>query len=135
MTRQESDDVVHSGTVLIEKKLQLPQSLRVGSEVAGTGWVAVAEGMEVRQVESELSAAGWTYFFMAHAIETTVFGFDRAQALAKALQRLIALVQRKKCNALEIDEIVSRSFWGFPYVKLSAHPRHIQKGLIFGSAT
>ena len=133
MTRLEDRDVIHPGTILIEKSLQLPDPLKPGNNISGTAWAAVAGRPAVRQIEDNLAAAGWTFFFMAHAIETTAFGFDRPKAVAKALLRLIALVERKKCNALEIDEIASRSFWGLPYVRLSAHPRHIQKGLAFGS--
>ena len=37
----------------------------------------------------------------------------------------------QKCNCLEIDEVATRSFLGMPGVSVSAHTRHIQKGMTF----
>ena len=48
-----------------------------------------------------------------------------------ALNRLIARVKLQKCNCLEIDEVAAKSFLGMPYVSVSGHSRHIQKGLVF----
>jgi hypothetical protein len=48
-----------------------------------------------------------------------------------ALKRLIANVKLQKCNCLEIDDVATHSLLGMPYVSVSAHPRHIQKGMLF----
>ena len=68
---------------------------------------------------------------MAGEIKTTVFGFDRQKALRAALKRLIAEVKSQHCNSIEITRVVDKSFLSVPYVSVSAHPRHLQKGMLF----
>ena len=123
-----------SGTVLIEKSVLLPQPLQLSEDSMGIGWVEVEE--ELRSVmERTLATAGWTFFFMSHAIQTSAFGLDRQGAINAALNRLIVAVRRKRCNSLEIDSLSIRSFWGLVHVSLSAHPRQLQvTGIVFGSA-
>ena len=65
----------------------------------------------------------------------SAFGFNRARMIHAALQRVISSVQQQKCNCLEIDEVAMHSFLGVPYVSVSAHPRHIQKGILFAGQT
>ena len=68
---------------------------------------------------------------MAGEIKTTVFGFDRQKAVRAALKRLIAEVKSQHCNSIEITRVVDKSFLSVPYVSVSAHLRHLQKGLVF----
>ena len=68
---------------------------------------------------------------MAGEIKTTVFGFDRQKALRAALKRLIADVKSQHCNSIEITRVMGKSFLKVPYVSVSAHPRHLQKGMVF----
>ena len=84
--------------------------------------------------EKEVREAGWTFFFMAGEIKATVFGFDRQKTLRAALKRLIKNVKSQNCNSIEITQVTGKSFLKLPYVRVSAHPRHLQKGLIFDQA-
>jgi len=93
--------------------------------------MSVKSRLNFCELEKELASAGWTFFYMAGKITTTAFGFDRQKTVHTALKRLIASVRLQKCNCLEIDAVASRSFFGIPYVRVSAHSRHIQKGLVF----
>ena len=68
---------------------------------------------------------------MPGEIKATVFGFDKQKALRAALKRLITDVKSQHCNSIEITSVVGKSFLGVPYVSVSAHSRHIQKGLLF----
>ena len=97
---------IRSGTVLIEKGALLPEPVHLEDGVMGNVWAPIAEDPERRKM-----------------------------AIQKALLRLIAAVKHENCNALEIDHVELGCFWGFPYVSVSAHPRHIQRGLVLGSAT
>ena len=83
------------------------------------------------EFENELATTGWTFFYMAGGVRATAFGFDRQKTVYTALKRLIASVRLQKCNCLEIDEVAMHAFLGLPYVSVSAHSRHIQKGLVF----
>ena len=70
---------------------------------------------------------------MAGEIRSTVFGFDGQKALGAALKRLIANVKSQNCNSIEITKVTRNSFLKVPYVSVSAHARHLQKGLVFSS--
>src|SRR6516225_345091 len=84
--------------------------------------------------EKTVEEAGWTFFFMAGEIKTTVFGFDKQKALRAALKRLITDVKSRDCNSIEITRVVGKSSLRIPYVTLSAHARHLQKGRLFSGS-
>jgi hypothetical protein len=68
---------------------------------------------------------------MAGQLSTVSFGLDRKKMIHAALKRIITKTRLQKCNCLEIDEVATHSFLGAPYVSVTAHPRHIQKGFVF----
>jgi hypothetical protein len=123
--------MIAPGTILIEKNAPRPRCFELQDGLSPNAWEPVTHNLTPHQLEEELSATGWTFFFMASAIRSTAFGFDRARATDAALKRVIANVKRQKCNCLQIDEVATHSFLGMPYVSVSAHSRHIQKGMIF----
>jgi hypothetical protein len=122
-------DAITAGSILIEDGTypQNPQLLR--SEPGSNGWAALNGARAV--FEKEIRETGWTFFFMAGEIDATVFGFDRQKTLRAALKRLIANVKSQHCNSIEIPRVTAKSFLSVPYVSVSAHPRHLQKGLVF----
>jgi|SRR5438552_3468577 len=68
-------DTITAGSILVEEGTHLPKSLLLQSESSSNGWAAVKD---VRATfEKAIQQAGWTFFFMAGEIKTTVFGFDR----------------------------------------------------------
>jgi hypothetical protein len=122
-------DTIAAGSVFIDEGAQLPNSVLLQREPHSSGWAKVTN---VRSAfGKEIPDAGWTIFFMAGEIKTTVFGFDRERALGIALSRLIANVKGEKCNCIEITQVTGNSFLKIPYVSVSAHPRHLQKGRAF----
>ena len=84
------------------------------------------------QLEKELSATGWTFFFMAGPIRVTAFGVNPDKTIYAALRRGIKAVKQQRCNSLQIETVEMHSFLGISYVSMSVRPRHIQKGLVFG---
>ncbi len=116
---------VTDGTLLIEENTPLPES---SPKSNGAGWTRVNNRVTF---EKKLSVAGWTFFYMAGTIRAKVFGFDRQSIVEKATQRLIAIARRQSCNCLDIDLITMHTFWGMPYVTVTAHSRHIQLGSFF----
>ncbi len=121
------------GDILIETGTLLPEPLRLEDGLAADGWSPVANQLDRRQLEKELNAAGWTFFYMAGSIRTLGFGFEKESRIRSALANLIKAVKLQTCNCLEIDDVVAHSFWGMPYVSVSGHSRHIQKGMVFES--
>jgi len=123
--------LITPGTILVQKGTLLPPAFRPGSESYPDGWVSVKSSLDPHDLEKEFAALGWTFHYMAGKVRATAHGFDRQKAMDKALARLIAGAVRQKCNCLEIDEVATRSFLGIPGVSVSAHTRHIQKGITF----
>jgi hypothetical protein len=122
-------DRTAAGSVLIDESAHLPGSALLQREPHSSRW---AEVTNVRSTfGKELPNAGWTFFFMAGEIKTTVFGFDREKALGTALNRLIANVKSQKCNCIEITQVTGNSFLKIPFVTVTAHPRHLQMGQTF----
>ena len=131
ISQQNSDRTITPGTILVKKSTPLPEPLRLENDATATGWARIANDSDDRSLEKKLAGAGWTFFYMAGAIRTTVFGFERSSMLHRALKRLFTTVTQQKCNCIEIDDVATRTFLGIPYVSVSAHSRHIQKGIVF----
>jgi hypothetical protein len=122
-------DEIAAGSILIEDGTHLPKSLLLPRQSNSNGWAAL-NGTRAA-FEKEIGVAGWTFFFMAGEVRTTVFGFDPQKNLHAALKRLIANVKSQHCNSIEITQVTRKSFLKVPYVSVSAHARHLQKGLVF----
>ena len=123
--------MINPGTILIERDALRPQCFQLEDDPQPNAWPSVKHRLTPHELEKELTGTGWTFFYMAGQIKTTAFGFNRAKTIGAALRRLIRNVRLQKCNCLEIDGVQTHSFLGVPYVTLSAHPRHIQKGIVF----
>ena len=120
-----------SGTILIEKDALRPQCFRLEDESCPNAWMSVKHNLTPHELETNLSTTGWTFFYMASPIRATAFGFNRAKTIHAALKRVITGVRQQRCNCLEIDDVATHSFLWIPYMSVSAHPRHIQKGMVF----
>jgi hypothetical protein len=122
-------DTIKTGTILIEDGTLLPDSLRLESEAYSTGWTSVSNVRS--EFEKAINQAGWTFFFMAGTIQSTVFGFDKQKAVRTAVKRIITDVESQNCNCLEITGVTLKSFLGMPYACVSAHSRHVQGSPVF----
>jgi hypothetical protein len=122
-------DVIAPGGIWIEGHVHLPNSIRLGGVPDSNGWTALNGARSA--FEKEIQEAGWTLFFMAGEIRTAVFGFDKQKTLRTALKRLIANAKSLNCNGIEITHVTDKTFLKLPYVRVSAHARHLQKGLTF----
>jgi hypothetical protein len=122
-------DTLPRGTLLIDEKEDLPKFLLLQKESNSSGWSTVANPRS--GFDQEIQAAGWTLFFMAAELKATVFGFDRQKTLITACKRLIADAKTQHCNSIEITQVTDKSFLKMPYVSVSAHARHLQRGMVF----
>ncbi len=122
-------DAIAAGSVFLQEGAYLPNSALLPREPHASGWAAAKR--PPRTFEKDIQEAGWTCFFMAGELTATVFGWNRRRMLHAALKRLIASVKAQGCNCIEISQVANRSFLKLPYVSISAHARHFQKGLVF----
>ena len=123
--------MIVSGGLLIERDALRPRCFEVEPGSHPDGWIFIKQTLTPQQLENELSATGWTFFFMAGPVRVTVFGFNREKTAYAALNRCIKVVKQQRCNCLQIERVEMHSFLGIPYVSVSVRPRHIQKGVLF----
>ena len=122
-------NAIMAGSILVEQGTHLPNSLLLQNESLSNGWATVKD---VRCApEKGVQEAGWTFFFMAGEVKAMAFGFDGQKTLGAALRRLTKSAAAQHCNTIEITSVARKSFLKVPYVSVSAHTRHLQKGLAF----
>jgi hypothetical protein len=122
-------DAIIAGNIFLQRDIHLPELLLLQKDADSNGWVGVTG--ERSTFERTIQEAGWTFFFLAGEVKATAFGFNRQESLRTALKRLITGVKSQHCNGIEITRVTGRSFLGVPYVSVSAHSRHLQRGLVF----
>lgn len=118
-------------SIWIAPGTSLPEVWVGKSSPGPNGWSRLGGERKSSDSATQLRGLGWTFFFIATPIVSTVYGFRRSTLLEDAAAKLMAAVRFRRCNCLQIDHIETRSFWGIPYVSITAHPRHIQKGFVF----
>ena len=123
--------MMQSGTVLIQTDAARPDCFQAGDEDCPESWTSMKSTLPPLELEAELNRTGWTFFYMANPLRTRAYGFDPVKRLAAALRNIVGSVRQQGCNSVQIDAVASRSFLGIPYVTVSAHPRHVQKGMVF----
>lgn len=123
---------ITAGDILVERGTHFPSSLTMPSESPVRGWSKIPGGLQA--FEKEIERAGWTLFFMAGEIKTSVFGFDRQRSALTALKRLGRMVKSQNCNCIEITDVTEKSFLALPYIRVRAHARHLQQSLVFSAA-
>jgi hypothetical protein len=124
-------DAVAAGSILFQEGAYLPNSGLLPREPHSSGWATATRPRHA--FEKDIQGAGWTDFFMAGELTATVVGWNRQKTLRAAVKRLIASVKAQSCNCIEITRVASKSFLKVPYIRISAHARHLQKGLVFAS--
>jgi hypothetical protein len=125
--------MIRSGTLLIQKGVELPKSIALKGDPATDEWTAVESGTDLRQLKAALAGAGWNCFYMG-AVKQTVLGRG-PKRFASALIGIGAKMRLNHCNSLQIDAITPHSLLGIPYMSVSAHCCHIQEGVIFTGST
>ncbi len=117
------------GSIWMEDGIRMPDLLPVQHEFHASGWTAM--NGTCSSFEKEIEAAGWTLFYMAGEIKVTVFGPEADQNLASALKKLIKDVKAQHFNGVEITGVARKSFLKVPYIRVTAHARHLQMGATY----
>ena len=80
-------------------------------------------------MDRKIREAGWSFFRLAGQRGATVFGIDEQKTLSRALEQILAKLERAEINSLEIMRVAtgtSKLFQGVCYVTVSAQSRNIQ---------
>jgi hypothetical protein len=115
-------------SILIKEQPFMRGRLGLESDFYSQNW-SVVRAVNGFSLDRKVRAAGCNSFFMAPEFQASAFGSIRAGSLRAALQRIFSKVRAQDFNCLEVTGIVARDLLGIPYVVVSAHSRHIQKGL------
>jgi len=117
---------IKAGTIMMRVGTIIPQSLRVETEPYSQGW-EIIKNSEGNSVDREVRRGAWNFFFLAANIHATAMGYWGERTVQRAVERVLVKAAPSKFNCLEITEVSTKKFLGFPYVHVSAHSRHIQK--------
>jgi hypothetical protein len=118
---------IQIGSILIKEQPFMSERLGLESDSYSQNW-KVVRAVNGFSLDRKVRAAGWNSFFMAPEVQASAFGSIRAGSLRAALQRIFSKIRAEDFNCLEVTGIAARDLLGIPYVVVSAHSRHIQKG-------
>jgi hypothetical protein len=116
------------GTILIRENTLLPAGFAVETEVVFPGWRTV-RNLDGYELGRKMQQANWNFFCLAGAIRTIVFGGDGQKTVHQAVSKILAKVNGKQFNSLEITGVVEKCFLGIPFLSVTANSRHIQESL------
>jgi hypothetical protein len=119
---------IESGTILVKDGTSLPETLQLDREPFVAGWTQVHD-FDGHELDRRIRESGWTFFYLAGEIKTTIFDFDAQKTVPKAVKRILANLNQEKFNSVEITRVLSKHFLGVPYTQVYAHPRHVQKSM------
>lgn len=123
------EETIKSGALLIADGATLPTSMRIETQPYAYGWRLV-KNFNLKDFNQTINQAGWNFFYIAGAIETSAFGSDEKKTTRKAIKQVMAKLKSKNFNCLEITLVEAKRSLGMPYVSVSAHSRHIQKNIV-----
>lgn len=108
----------------------MPSTLSMESEAFLPGW-RVVKNLDRQALTREVEGANWNFFYLAGEIRATVFGREKPGTLRRAVKRVLARQEEQifKFNSVEITKVVSKRFLGIPFMRVTAHSRHIQQGI------
>lgn len=133
MKRDQVQDTIYMGTILIKDGTLLPEALHIEDEPCLPGWRLV-QNLNGYALDRKVRETGWTFFFLAGEVKAIAFGADEQSTARRAIKRILAKPRSKEFNSLEITRVASKGFLGLPYISVRAHSRHIQEGLVLLSA-
>jgi hypothetical protein len=123
-----------SGTIFIREHTLLPAGLAVESDAYLPGWRTV-RNLNGYGLSRKIEEAKWNFFYLAGDITSVGLGREGPESLRRAVRRVLANQKSEKFNSLEITDVVSKWFLVFPYVRITAHFRHIQQGVALVDST
>ena len=110
--------------VFVESTLVAPVSLRTRPFAAD--WNLV-EGKRVRNIEEELNAEGWHFFYVASDVKGAAMARLPENAIRKALAKVLQKAFEQGLNTVEIASLRTTKLFGIHRAEVVARLRHIQE--------
>jgi hypothetical protein len=113
-------------TIYIREKTALPTNSRVKSETFVPGW-RVVTNFNRSTLTTSIENATWYFFYLAGEMNVTVFGGNRPETIRRAVRMILLKQTKQEFNSLEVTEVAPKRILGLPFLKVTAHSRHIQE--------
>jgi hypothetical protein len=110
--------------VFVASTLMAPISLR--TRPFAEGWNLV-EGKRVREMERELTANGWHFFYVVPDVEGIAIARRPENAIRKALAKVFERAFEQGLNTVEIASLRVSKLFGIHRAAVVARGRHIQE--------
>jgi hypothetical protein len=120
---------IKTGTILMKEGTPLPAGLKATSDTFLPGWRAF-QNLNGYALSRKIEAENWQFFCLAGDVQATAVGRDRQKAITSAVKQILASTAAEQYNSLEVTEIAPKWFLGVPYLKVSAHLRHVQESIL-----
>lgn len=110
--------------MFVESSLIAPVSLR--TRPFAENWNLV-EDKRVRDIEGELRAEGWHFFYVVPDVRSTAMARRPGNAIRKALAKVLQRAFEQGLNAVEIASLQTTRVLGIYRAEVVARLRHIQE--------
>ena len=110
---------------MIREGLLLPDLARIESLGYSSTWRTV-QVMDSFALDRKLRSAGLHLFFIAGELKVIEMGWG-TKAIQRGIKRILARGSKNSLNCMEITQVRTTQFLGFPYTAIWAHSFHIQK--------
>jgi len=124
---------IKMGSILIEGRTLLPDSVWLESEKCTDGWIVV-KNLDGIRLGRKVREAGWSLSPIADEIRANTCGFNAGKTTRRAIQRILVKLRPAKFNCLQITQVVANHFLGLSYVSVSAHAQHIRDPRVSSSS-
>jgi hypothetical protein len=114
------------GTVMMQAGTLVPDCMRIEAEPYSHSWELISNSGGDK-LDRQVRNAGWNLFFMAANLQVIGWGHSSGKSIHTAMKRMLVKATASGFNCLEVTEIAAKRFLGVPYMRLSAHSRHIQQ--------
>lgn len=125
-------DHLKAGNVMMLSGTLTPESIQLNLKPYWKAWRVIGNS-DAHILDQDIRRAGWNFFFIAGTVQAYMLGSGTEGTLRRAMQRIFGKVKSSGFNCLEVSEIMVNRFLGIPYVRVTAHSRHIQKSNILES--
>ena len=115
------------GSVVIVSGTEVPSSVQLKVRNYWKAWKLV-RSWNGHAFGQELRKTGWNFFFIAGEVQGYWLGRDNEHTVKRAAERALAGVKRKAYNCAQVSEVAPGRFLGIPYIRVTLHSRHVQRG-------
>jgi hypothetical protein len=122
----DSMSYVNEPTILIVREdAELPPDLATVRETFVPGW-RVVKNFDNYALCQKIRKTNWSFLRLRGGKQARVMGCSREALVRRGVAQILAELQGRKFNSLEITVSVSKSFLGMLFLNIAVNLRHFQ---------